>query len=183
MDIGYYRVKLSNLPLGVNYVNFYADDILLCTHKVIIKDFCEGDKYIKYLDSTGKYRFFPFNNKWESNYVPTQIGSSNKLVSNILTAQTNKSSLGYKVQKTISLTAENVEDYELDLLSDLIISPRIYMYVGPGIDLVNETGDNLQDWVEVSISSSDTIIRRRKDQFGKFKIEIELPEHYAITKI
>lgn len=174
--VGYYRYKVVPKNEGASKVEVYVNGTLACTATVIAKKFCDGHKILKYLDSSGRYRFFPFNDKWQSKDKPTSKGKVNNFVTSILDSQSSQKELGYDNERTISLTAGNVSAEELEKLSDIYTSPRVYLYVGDG------TNDRVQDWILVSVSG-DGIGRRKNDLFGKVVIDITLPEYYAVAKI
>lgn len=171
-SIGYYRVK-KTLTSNTN-INFYINNVLTSTKYVIIKDFCTNNKLIKYLNKDGQYRFYTFNRFWESLDKPKEIGRSNKIITSLFNSQSSESTIGYKNERTIEMTAENVSQSELDILSDLWVSPKVYLYIGSGSDLES-------DWLEVSISTKDTITRIRKGGTKDITITVLLPEWYSIT--
>lgn len=171
-SIGYYRVK-KTLTSNTN-INFYINNVLTSTKYVVIKDFCTNNKLIKYLNKNGQYRFYTFNRFWESSDKPKEIGRSNKIITSLFNSQSSESTIGYKNERTIEMTAENVSQSELDILSDLWVSPKVYLYIGSGSDLES-------DWLEVSISTKDTITRIRKGGTKDITITVLLPEWYSIT--
>lgn len=171
--VGYYRYKLDDTVEGTTTVSIFISGALALTANVITKKFCDGFRLVKYLDKSGKYRVYPFNANWEQKNTPTQIGTTNKFVTSILSDQSNTKNIGYKNTRKLSLTAGNVSSDELAVLEDLYYSPRVYLYVGTG------TNDNPKDWVLVTITG-DGIGRMKKNNFKKVNIEITLPEHYSI---
>jgi hypothetical protein len=175
-NIGYYRYKVSDAIEGEQTVKFFKSGALLKTCTIIAKKFCLNYRLIKYLDSNGQYRFFPFNNRWQQTDKPTLIGKVNKFVTSILDSQSEAANIGYKNERRISLVAEQVSLEELEKLQDIFVSPRVYLYVG------QHGYDRIQDWIQVSITG-DGIGRPRKTNFKKFAIDVILPEYYAITKI
>lgn len=174
-EIGYYRYKLTPSAQGITTVKLYINGSLASTATVITKEFCAGFKILKYLDASGRYRFFPFNDKWQQKDNTRQIGSVNNFITSILTSQTDGKNIGYRNERILSLVAGHVCDDELDKLADIFTSPRVYLYVGDG------TYDRARDWVIVTLSG-DGISRRRKDKFGKVSVEVKLPEHYSINQ-
>ena len=174
-EIGYYRYKVTPSSEGITYVRFYVNGILTSTATVITKEFCDNFKILKYLDRYGRYRFFPFNEKWQQKDTPSTKGSIDNFITSILDSQANSKQIGYNNQRTITLTAGNVSSDELDKLSDIFTSPRVYLYIGSG------SNDRLQDWILVTVSG-DGIGRRKNNKFGKVSIDVKLPEYYAITK-
>lgn len=175
-QVGYYRYKVSDAIEGEQTVKFFKNGALLKTCTIVAKKFCLNYRLVKYLDSTGQYRFFPFNNRWQQTDKPNLIGKVNKFVTSILDSQSDTANIGYKNERRISLVAEQVSLEELEKLQDIFVSPRVYLYVG------SHGMDRVQDWIQVSITS-DGISRPRKANFKKVTIEVILPEYYAITKV
>jgi len=174
-DIGYHRIKIIPSAVGTTTVKFYINGALVSTATVVTREFCTDFKLLKFQDSAGRYRFFPFNNKWQRTDKPSMIGEVNNFITSILTGQTDAKSIGYKNDRTITLTAGNVSEDELDKLSDIYTSPRVYLYVGDG------SYDRDQDWVLVTVSGDG--VGRKRNKFSKVTIDVKLPEYYAVTKV
>jgi hypothetical protein len=175
-SIGYYRLKVDDLEVDTTY-QFKEGVTVLATKIVRVKPFCTGYRYIKFLDRNGQYRFYPFNSRWESKDAPKKIGKINQLITNILTDQTDSKNVGYTNERKITLVADDVLNDELEILSDIYTSPRVYLEIGDG------TTDGLKDWLQVDISSSDNLIRRKKGSTSTVKLTVTLPEWYNITML
>lgn len=173
---GYHRYKVDNLTVGSHEISFYKNGNLLVTHSIIVTEFCTNAKLIKFLDKSGQYRFSSFNRFWESADRAKQLGRSNVLITSILDSQTNKKNIGYKNERTLQLTKEGVNQDQLDILSDIWTSPRIYLYVGDG------TTDIAQDWIEVTISGKGTR-RWAKGDVGTISLTVLLPENFTINML
>lgn len=171
-NVGYYRYKISTLKEGLNTITFYRNGAAVKTATIKVLPFCNGFKLVKYLDSFGRYRFMPFNNKWQMTDKPTAIGSINRFIKSVKTSQSASINMGYKNTRTLSLVAENVPVAELDILKDLMMSPKVYLYVGAG------NTDEISDWVEVTVKGDANTPRNRN--FKKVTLEVELPEYYSI---
>lgn len=176
-QIGFYRYKVNSFSEGNNTISFLVNGSLVVTHTIVTKQACTGNQLVKYLDKNGQYRFYPFNRFYEKRDNPQELGQTNEFITNLLNAQTNSKSVGYKNKRSISLVAEYVTSDELDVLSDLWTSPRVYLYIGDG------TSDNLEDWVQCKIINGDNLVRRRKGDNGRINLELELPEHFTITML
>lgn len=181
------RYKISDLQEGLYSIKF-ANNVGVFQDNIIkVLPFCEGDtsesdryKYtgsrlIKYLDNSGIMRVYPFNSNWEQVDTPTLIGTTNKFVASIYSAQTNKVVLGYTSERQLTLVTENVSDNALDKLADMFVSPKVYLHIG------KNANDNPSDWLEVTLTG-DGITRRKKNKFGKVTVTITLPERFNITK-
>ncbi len=157
-------------------ITFYKNGVEAGTATLRALEFCDGYKRLKYLDKKGQYRFFSFTKFYQGNDNPKKIGSTNEFITSILDAQTNSKNIGYRNERTLSLSAEVSED-ELIVLSELYTSPRIYLYIGSG------TSDTAADWLELSEVRGDTIFKRRKQKTGLINIEITLPEWFTVKMI
>lgn len=171
---GYYRLKVTDLDVDTTY-QLKNGATVLATKVVRVKPFCTGYQYLKYLDRNGQYRFFPFNNRYQTKDAPKLIGKINQLVTNIYSDQGDSKNVGYTNERKMTLVADDVYADELDILSDIWNSPRVYLQVG--------TGDTAVDWVRVTVSASDATTRRRKGNSGKVEITVTLPEWYNITML
>lgn len=170
----YYRLKVADLDVDTTY-QLKNGATVLATKVVRVKPFCTGSQYLKYLDRNGQYRFFPFNNRYQTKDAPKLIGKINQLVTNIYSDQGDSKNIGYTNERKMTLVADDVYADELDILSDIWNSPRVYLQVG--------TGDTAADWVRVTVSASDATTRRRKGNSGKVEITVTLPEWYNITML
>jgi len=173
-SIGLYRYKTTVEDARV--VAFFKNGVQagLATIKAI--PFCEGYRILKYLDPEGRYRFFPFNNYYESRDKPKQIGTTNEFITNILTDQSNSKNIGYKNSRILSLTTE-ADAEQLEVLSVIYTSPRVYLYIGKGVS------DAPSDWLLLDSIKGDNIGRRRKNNTGAVNIECTLPEWFTIKSI
>jgi hypothetical protein len=173
-EVGYYRYKVTPTIAGVSTVRLYINGSLASTATIIAREFCNGFRVLKYMDRYGRYRFFPFNQKWQQVDKATLIGKVNNFVTSVLDSQSDARNIGYKNDRSITLTAGSVSDDELDKLADIYTSPRVYLYVG--------STDRTQDWILVTVSG-DGVGRRKNNKFGKVTIDVKLPEYHAVTKI
>lgn len=173
-QIGYYRYK--TLADAVKTVNFTVNSVNVASKQVQPVQSCTGDLILKYIDKNGQYRFFPFNKFYRTSDTLEKIGDVNRFITNILTDQSNSQNIGFKNSRKIALTAE-VSTSELEVLTDIYDSPRVYLYIGSG------SSDIAKDWLEVVQEIPDAVVRRRKRTFGKIDIIITLPEHFTVSMI
>jgi hypothetical protein len=174
--IGYYRYKVSDSVEGESSIKFFVNGGLYKTCTIIAKQFCPGFRILKYINTDGQYRFFPFNKFYQISNKPTLIGKVNQFVTSITDSQGSEKNIGYKNEKKITLTAERCTLDELEKLESIYSSPRVYLYVGNGYT------DNLQDWLLVTVTG-DGISKAKKANFKKIVLEVTLPQQHAITKI
>jgi hypothetical protein len=174
-QIGYYRLKLDSLPPGTYQKSFFVDGEEAVTHTLIIKDWCDNKKLLKFADSESQFRFFPFNTRWQSTDRPVSLGKVNKFITTLVDSQSNTKQVGYKNERVISLVADDITEDELNVLSDIYVSDQIFLYIGDG------NSDAKSDWVQVEITGGDKTVRRRRNNSGQVNIEITLPEYFSIT--
>lgn len=172
-NIGYYRYKTVIDKSMI--INFTDDGSINVDHSIIAQG-CEDDALIKYIDKSGQYRFFNFNEYYETNNRHKSIGTIENLITNIRTDQSSVSQIGKETSQEISLVAE-VENDQLNLLDELICSPNVYLYTG------TLTSDQAQDWLKVEVLTNDSLIRRRVGTSGRADIAIKLPEIYNVTRL
>lgn len=171
---GFYRYKYDNLSVGDHVITSVINGTSY-TKTIRIKPFCTDSLYLKYLDRNGQYRFYIFNPYYEKKESPKLIGSTNNIINELLTAQSNKKNIGYTSERVITAIAYDVPQDELNLLSDLYISPRIYLHIG--------STDNLKDWLLVTVKSKDNLLKRKKGNFYNVEIEITLPDTNTIKML
>jgi len=174
-QIGYYRYKI-NPTIDID-IDFSINYELAATKSVIVKEWCDNDKLIKYLNKDGQYRFFAFNRFWESNDKPKELGRSNKIITSLLTSKSSEDILGYKNERILTLMAHDISQDELTVLSDLWTSPRVLMYVGDHITFSEN------DWIQVSIKAKNNLTRIKKSNYTDIIVDITLPEWYTISML
>lgn len=172
-QIGLYRYKTTTT--NGRTVTLYKNGIASGTAVLRSLPFCSSDVLVKYLDASGRYRFYTFNKFYETKDAPQLIGSTNKFFSSLLTAQSDKSNIGYRNERRLSLTTDATSE-QLTYLADIFTSPRVYMYVGV------MPSDSEKDWVEVT-AEGDNTVKRRKAIGGRFDLTIILPEWYTIKTV
>lgn len=174
MNKGWYRVKLTPKKIGESSYTWYVNGVPALTCKIIANSVCSDSKLIKFLDKNGKYRFRSFLPNWKRTNTPTLIGYVENFVTSLKSSQSRTNVIGYTNKRKISLTAEHITDYELEILEDMYISPCVYLYVG------NDFSTDLDsDWVKVKLTG-DGIGRSSSKGLHKISVEIELPETYTI---
>jgi hypothetical protein len=173
-DIGYYRYK-TTADVQKDIV-LYINSAPASTKTIIPIEECGDFRLLKYLDKNGHYRFYPFNRYYLTTDRPQQIGTTNKFVTNILDDQSDKQNVGFKNERRIDVSTD-VTTTQLEKLTDLYSSPRVYLYIG------SNNSDTPQDWLEVQIEVLDPVIRPRRGNSVRVDISIILPENYTIKMI
>ena len=168
---GYHRYK--QIFSADTVVTCLQDSIPIGSKTVKVIDFCDGGKVIKYLNSTGQYRFYAFEKYINLTGRTKTIGKVNKFVTNIHTDNSATSIVGRKNAQQMALSV-NVPSEHLEILSDMFTSPVVSLYVGDGVSDVSS------DWIEVEIKSNthDVIISKLNSK--PLTLIIELPTYYTV---
>lgn len=173
-EIGFYRYK--TIVSGNRTVNFVVNYQIAASKDIVALNECPGFVILKYLDRYGQYRFYAFNKYYRIFDNPSQIGTTNKFITNILTDKSDKQNVGYRNERKIELTAE-ATDEQLLKLADIYTSPRVYYYIG------QNNSDLNSDWIEVQVIANDNVVKRRKQTTGRIDLIVTLPENYTITML
>ena len=170
--IGFYRWKVENAVSEP--ITLYINNVAASTKYIVAKDVCNGFKLLKFMDNNGHFRFYPFVPMTQIIDKPKQIGTVNNIVASLIDSNSDKRNVGYTNERTIKLAAKNVSADELEKLSDIYTSPRVYLYTGD-LSKFKQT-----DWIEVTVSG-DNVVQRAKRNFGTIELTVTLPEHHTIT--
>ena len=173
---GYYRLKVDDLDTDTVY-QLKEGSTVIASKTVRVKPFCTNYRYLKYLDRNGQYRFYPFNDRWETKDSAKKIGKINQLITNLLTDQGDSKNVGYTSERKITMVADDVVADELEILSDIYVSPRVYLEIGDG------TTDIAKDWVRVDVTGNNAVSRIKKGTTTKVTITVTLPDRYNITML
>jgi len=173
-ETGYYRFRC--IASVDRTVKFYVNGTLEGTKQIKVETHC-NPKILKFLDRNGQYKFLAFNRFWEQKAKIKQIGSTSRLIENILSGQSNTRNVGYDSENSLNLIADEVPQDDLHLYYDLSVSPCVYLYIGDGSNY------EPKDWLMVTISNKDSKIRIKKGDYSKIEIDVILPETFTIKMI
>ena len=172
--VGFYRYKTT--ADSQKNVSFYVNTVLVSTKSITPIDSCNDDLIVKFLDFNGQYRFFNFYSKYEISNNPSKIGFVNKFITDIETAQSDISNVGYENEKQISASIDINSDM-IEIFAQMYSSPRVYMYIGDG------TTDLDSDWLEVDIEFNNPISNIRRGNQANIDAIITLPKQYSIKMV
>lgn len=174
-EVGYYRYKIT--PIADRTAKIYINGVATPEKIVKVLPWCDGNKRIKFLNKNGQYRFAAFNRFHESSDKPKEIGQVNKIITSLLHSQSETNSVGMNTTRTLNLVADDVSSDQLEILKDLWLSPRVYLYIGNG------TTDLESDYILVTAKVKNPVNNIMKGSYLDLVVELELPKHYTITMI
>lgn len=177
------RYKFIDLPIGTTTMNFYGHDnqqgtvTKICEKDIVVLPMhaCGSNdyKYVKYLSSDGKYKFIPFQKYVTLTQEDTQLGTVNKMMTDLKTAQGNSYSLGYSSVKRMQLTT-NCSEEQYNEWVKVFQSPRVYLqFKDPNLY------DEDENWLLVTVDSAPEFSTKKRK--NTFSMTITLPDYNNIT--
>lgn len=139
------------------------------TLNLIKKDQC--GEYIKFINRFGQWNYWLFNNK--SKHILSTSNES-EIFNDFDNVNENISptlQIGKQGIKSLNLHSSNVQQYEMDYLIDLFVSPKVYYYTGE-----KDTAESLNSWLEVKFKGQSTTIKDYKATTYNINAVIELPK-------
>ena len=158
-------------------IAFGKNEIAFSDRFIIVdkQDVCEG-LYLKWLNSYGGYSYWKFDNIFKRTTNTKSFGELVTDFGNLGQTFSQVAELGKTAGEKISVNTDLLDENELALLKSLLISPKIYLFVGEPFSRADITA-----WVEVKITSTGYTTRNYKNQSVKLAFELELPDLYTQT--
>lgn len=166
---GFIRKKIEPDTLGLQELGF-AIEYEQVAHNLNVRNWCDGDILVKYIDNDGQFRYFPFSKFYRTEVNSEEIGKINPLILSIKDQGSNQESIGYKSNNRITLTAELINYNDREVLSFIYNSKLTYLIID---------GKEIQ----VNVSSGDRLKRLEKIKFSQSTITFDLPQSYNITSL
>lgn len=132
--------------------------------------------YIKWLNQYGGYNYWLFNSQYED----VLLHGSKGVINNDFTALDNTNSvfrsLGRKIDNEFNVRSEHLSVNDINLLSGLLESPKIYLFTG-----VPYSEASPSDWLEVELKNGNALKRDFKGNVPDLELTFKLPSHYTIS--
>lgn len=172
LDNGDTNLTIENLlPImtGFNNLKVTSNELDYFIELEKISDNCDGH-YFKWVNELGgwSYWLFPFGNR---NRRTRDLGELNNDFNNLDITTSPTVQLGKTSNDTIQLTSDVVNEKESIVLNSIIDSPKIYLFTGQPFAKAN-----FNDWLEVSLTTSDIRIVNAKEKLNRFNLTFELPQ-------
>lgn len=141
----------------------------------VIKEKHNCGVYLKWRNSFGgwNYWLFPRGNR---NRSVKDIGELENDFDNLIDTTSPTVQIGRRAMDTINVTTDILTDEDMILISDMIESPKLYMFTG-----VPYSQNTFNDWIEVSLKTTDFRIQNAKTDFNRFNFGFDLPLRNNIT--
>lgn len=152
----------NRLQITSNALNYYID-----IEKLI--DNCNGH-YVKWINELGGWNFwlFPFGNR---NRRTRDLGELNNDFYNIPDTTSPTVQIGKTSNDLVQVTSDILNADESTLLQSIIDSPKIYLFTGQPFAKAN-----YNDWLEISLNTTDVRVVNAKEKLNKFNFTFDLPQ-------
>jgi hypothetical protein len=167
------RVIVSNnagvgidLNVGYNIINDFQIEK--------ITDYCSGH-YIKWLNSFGGWNYWLFY-KGNDTLTTKDLGQIFNDYNDVVDTVSPYVSIGKTSENNISVRQDNITENEMQILNDLLDSPKVYLFTGKPNQRVT-----CKDWLEVNIKAGSFRVSNSKEKMNNLNLTIEIPTN--TTKI
>lgn len=152
----------NTLKLTSNTLDYY-----LLVEK--ISDSCSGH-YVKWVNELGGWSYWLFD-KGNRNRKTKDLGELNNDFNNLEDTISPAIQIGKTSNDIITVTSDIINEDEKTLLESIIDSPKIYLFTGQPYAKAN-----YNDWIEVSLNTTDFRIVNAKESLSKINFVFELPQ-------
>lgn len=152
----------NSLKLTSNALDYY-----LLVEK--ISDSCSGH-YIKWFSELSGWSYWLFN-KGNRNRKTKDLGELNNDFNNLEDTISQTIQIGKTSNDVITVTSDIINEDEKTLLESIIDSPKIYLFTGQPYAKAN-----YNDWIEISLNTTDFRIVNAKESLSKMNFAFELPQ-------
>ena len=163
------------LPLqyGLNEMQINAGNSTFYFDLVKEKDDC--GVYLKWRNSFGGWNYWLFPRGIRNRSVK-DVGELENDFENLENTTSPTLQIGRRGIDTITVTTDTLSEYDIILISDMIESPKLYMFTG-----IPYSQNTYNDWLEVSLKTTDFRIQNAKTDFVRFNFSFDLPLRNNIT--
>lgn len=142
----------------------------------IWKDELPCGVYIKWLNQYGSYNYWLFNSQHEEIIGHSSKGVINNDFNSLDNTTSVFKSLGRDVKHEINVLSDQLTQDDIDLLSGICYSPKIYLFTG-----VPYSEASLNDWVEIELKNGNVPLRDFKGNVPDVELTFKLPDNYTIS--
>lgn len=165
---GFIRKALEPTSVG-NFTETLVIEGEEFSHNYKVRDFCNSDLLLKFLDNDGQYRFLGLSSYYQKSVSPQKIGDVDRIVTSLQTDKGDKRRIGYNTSVIITGSIDSLSESELLATADLFSSNDVELRIGA-------------KWVQVFVQG-DGIIKPGKGKFKDLTVNLELPRSYNITSL
>jgi len=132
--------------------------------------------YFKWLNKYGGYNYWLFEDTYSIDRNSKSLGELDRDNDNVDTALNRSLQVGQQSQDTIKVIAERLNIDERIIVEGILESPKIYLFTGQPF-----ARNDYNDWIEVSLKTTNARIKNFKQNLTNFVLDFELPVRYTQT--
>ena len=136
---------------------------------------CTDGHYIKWVNRDGDFSYWLFE-RGKINRTAKEIGQLNNDFDNFNTSISRTISLGRNSKDTLTVISDVISNEYLDLLVDLIDTPKIYLFTG-----TPNTVATIYDWLEIELKNTTMPVQEPIRDLHDITFTFDLPEKYTQT--
>jgi len=159
-------IKISSYNKG-------EDDI---KYLILEKSMHKCGVYFKWLNKYGGYNYWLFEDTAAIDRSSKQLGELERDNANVEETRSRTIQIGKESQDTIRVVAELLTEEQRRVVEGIIDAPKIYMFTGKPF-----AQNDYNDWVEVSLKTSNVRVKNHRQGLTNFALDFELPIRYTQT--
>ncbi|KGO91740.1 hypothetical protein [Flavobacterium subsaxonicum] len=132
--------------------------------------------YLKWFNALGGYSYWLFEDTYSIDRSTKQLGELDFDNANIEDTLGRTLQIGKESQDTFKIIAELLTPDERTIVEGLLDSPKVYLFTGKPY-----ARNAAQDWVEVTLKTTQARIKNPRQQLTNFTFDVELPVRYTQT--
>jgi hypothetical protein len=134
---------------------------------------CSG-VYLKWLNDSGGYSYWLFNNN-ASRRGYKEKGYLNNDFNNLEDTTSQQISLGLESKDTLAVYDRNLNENQKNLIATILDSPKVYLFTGTPF-----AQNNFNDWMEIKNKTRRYDLKQVKRDLFNISLSFELPNNYNI---
>ena len=157
---------LNKMKIDAGYSIFYFD---------LVKEKNNCGVYLKWRNSFGGWNYWLFPKGFRNRSVK-DIGELENDYRNVENTTSPTIQIGRRALDTITVTTDVLTEDDMVLIADMVESPKLYMFTGQPY-----SQNTFNDWLEVSLKTTDFRIENPKTDLNRFNFAFDLPLRNNIT--
>jgi len=131
--------------------------------------------YLKFLNKSGGFNYWLFNEQHERKLSSKSIGSINNDFYNIENTYSPEISLGRTSNEVLTIGVDSLNADDINVLSQIASSPKIYLFTGQRF-----SRSSFNDWIEIELENKEIVLRDFKGHVPNITLTIKLPEQQNV---
>jgi hypothetical protein len=162
-----------SIQYGYNEMELEADNTIF--YFDLIKEENTCGTYLKFRNSLGGWNYWLFP-KGHRNRITRDIGELENDYYSLEQTISPSVQIGKNSSDTITVTTDILNENDMLIMEELIDSPKVYLFTGIPLSKCNSN-----DWLEISLRTTDFRISNAKNVLNRFNFQFDLPRRTTLT--